>query len=92
MIILTRSVLKFNNYLVNVETSDEMSYHHQYFVDDFGCYCYAQNEREGMVMSWRKPLLRMKIGKMVVVDLEVDDWQSMWKWWRMQPAKVGFDN
>ena len=35
----------------------------------------------------------MKTWKMVVeVDLEADDWQSMWKWQRMQPVRVGFDN
>ena len=35
----------------------------------------------------------MKTWKMVVeVDLEADDWQSEWKWWRMQPVIVGFDN
>ena len=82
---------------MNVETADETSYFHLnliHFVDDFGCYYYSQNEREGMVTSWRKPLPTMNIGKMVVVgvDLEADDWQSMWKWWRMQPVKVGFDN
>ena len=35
----------------------------------------------------------MMIWKMAVeADLEADDWQSMWKWQRMQPVKVGFDN
>ena len=63
-----------------------------YFVDDFGCYYYAQNERVGMVESLRIPLLMMIRKKVVDVDLEADDWQSMWKWQRMQPVRVGFDN
>ena len=63
-----------------------------YSVDDLGYYCYAQNEREEMVKSLKTPPL-MKTWKMVVeVDLEADDWQSEWKWWRMQPVRVGFDN
>ena len=45
-----------------------------------------------MVKSLRTPPLT-KIWKMVVeVDLEADDWQSEWKWQRMQPVRVGFDN
>ena len=72
-----------------------MCYHQKnlsYFVDDFGCYYYAQNERVGMVESLRIPLLMMIRKKVVDVDLEADDWQSMWKSLRMQPVKVGCDS
>ena len=61
-------------------------------MDDFGCYCYAQNEREGMVESLRIPLLMMIRKKVVDVDLEADDWQSKWKLLRMQPVTVGCDS
>ena len=85
---------KFNNYLENAEIWDEMCCRQKnlsYFVDDFGYY-YAQNERVGMVESLRIPLLMMIRKKVVDVDLEADDWQSMWKSLRMQPVTVGCDS